>query len=228
MESTHLPSLWTSLGEIRLLNEMVRGWLAEDDLAAEHDGEGRPVIVLPGLFTSDTRTAMARRVLRKAGYRAYGWGLGLARPVTEDTLPRFSQRVDEVIAREGAPVSLVGWSLGGLVAREYAKLAPEKVEKVVTLGSPFAGDPRHNRAWRAYEWASGYPVDQLPVEVDRETKPPVETIAIWSAGDGIIPPHAARGEPHMRDRAIEVGCGHLSMMNAPDALGAMLTALARA
>lgn len=227
METTHLPSIWTSLGEIRLLNEMVRGWLAEDDLAADHDGEGRPVIVLPGLFTSDARTTMARRVLRKANYRAYGWGLGFARPVTEETLPRFAQRVDDVVAREGAPVALVGWSLGGLIAREYAKMAPEKVEKVVTLGSPIAGDPRHNRAWRAYEWAAGHPVDQLPVDVDRETKPPVETIAIWSSWDGIIPPHAARGEPHMHDRTIEVGCGHLSMMNAPDALGAMLTALAR-
>jgi|GEM_PF-5460433 len=72
MKSTHLPSLWTSLGEVRLLNDFVRGWLAEDDLAADHDGEGRPVIVLPGLFTSDARTAMARRVLRKANYRAYG------------------------------------------------------------------------------------------------------------------------------------------------------------
>lgn len=227
MESTHLPSIWTSLGEIRLLNEMVRGWLAEDDLAADHDGEGRPVIVLPGLFTSDTRTAMARRVLRKAGYRAYGWGLGFAGPVTEATLPRFAQRVDHVIAREGGPVALVGWSLGGLIAREYAKIAPENVDKVVTLGSPIAGDPRHNRAWRAYEWAGGHPIDQLPVEVHRETKPPVETIAIWSSGDGIIPPHAARGEPHMNDRTIEVGCGHLSMMNAPEALGAMLSALAR-
>lgn len=227
METTALPSLWTYLGEARLLNEIVRGWLAEDDLVAGHDGGGRPVIVLPGLFTSDARTAMARRVLRKAGYRAYGWGLGFALPVTEDTLPRFGQRVDEVIAREGGPVSLVGWSLGGLIAREYAKLAPEKVEKVVTLGSPIAGDPRHNRAWRAYEWVGGNPVDRLPVAVDRETKPPVETIAIWSSGDGIIPPHAARGEAHMHDRTIEVSCGHLSMVNAPDALAAMLAALAR-
>lgn len=227
MKSTHLPSLWTSLGEVRLLNDFVRGWLAENDLAADHDGEGRPVIVLPGLFTSDARTAMARRVLRKANYRAYGWGLGFAAPVREDTLLRFGQRVDEIVTREGAPVALIGWSLGGLIAREYAKVAPEKVDKVVTLGSPIAGDPRHNRAWRAYEWAAGHSVDDMPLTVVRERKPPVETIAIWSAADGIIPPHASRGEPHMHDRAVEVSCGHLSMMNAPEALSAILTALAR-
>ena len=225
METSLIPPFWNSLGEARILTDVLRGWMAEDEIAARHDGAGHPVIVLPGLFTSDARTAMLRRVLRKAGYRAYGWGLGYVMPVTPDTLPRFAERVTQIIEREGQPVSLVGWSLGGLIAREHAKRAPETVAKVVTLGSPIAGDPRHNRAWRAYEWVAGHSVDDIPVHVERSQKPPVETIAIWSAQDGIIPVHAARGEAHMHDREIEVDCGHLGMSAAPEAMEAVLTAL---
>lgn len=199
--------------------------MMESSLAARLPGDGRPVIVLPGLFTSDARTTMLRRVLKRAGYRTYGWGLGRNMPITPDILDRFGARVDAVIAREGAAVTLVGWSMGGLIARAFAHHAPDKVSGVITLGSPFSGDPRHNRAWQLYEMFSDHKVDAPPLPVDRGAKPPVPTTAIWSARDGIIPAHAARGEPHERDREIEITCGHFSMSSAPDALEAVLRAL---
>ena len=99
-------------------------------------------------------------------------------------------RLDELFERYGRRrISLVGWSLGGLYARELAKVAPDKVRCVISLGSPFAGSPRSTNAWRAYEWASGNKVDD-----EREPTgllgsladaPAVPTTSIFSRSDGI-------------------------------------------
>jgi alpha-beta hydrolase superfamily lysophospholipase len=227
MESPVVPPFKYYLGEARLLTDWVRGRLVESSLAARYPGDGRAVIVIPGLFTSDARTAMLRRVLKKAGYRTYGWGLGRNMPIKADILDRFDARVADVQARENGPVTLIGWSLGGLIARAYAHHAPDRVASVVTLGSPFSGDPRSNRAWQIYELVADHKVDAPPLPVDRAAKPPVQTTAIWSARDGIISVEAARGEPHERDHDVEIRCGHFAMSSAPDALEAVLRVLQR-
>jgi pimeloyl-ACP methyl ester carboxylesterase len=221
------PPLRHYLGEARIGFDWVRGRLSEEVLAARWPGDGRTVIVLPGLFTNDARTRMLRRVLKRAGYRTYGWGLGRNMPVRADLMARLDERIGALQAREGGKVSLVGWSLGGVIAREYAKHAPERVAQVVTLGAPFSGDPRANRAWRWYEAFSDHPVDAPPFPGNREEKPPVPTTAIWSARDGVIPPAAARGQAGERDADLEIHCGHFAMSCAPDALEAVLKALSQ-
>ena len=203
----------------------MRGRLVEDRLARRFSGDGRTIMVIPGLFTSDLRTAGLRRVLRKAGYHAHGWGLGRNMPIRADLLERLDGRLDDLQSRAEGPVTLIGWSLGGLVAREYAKHAPDRIGAVVTLGSPFSGDPRDNRAWRAYELVADHKVDAVPIGGDRRIKPLVPTTAIWSSRDGIIPPHAARGLPGERDAEFEVRCGHFALSSAPDAIEAVLRAL---
>lgn len=227
METTPVtPPLRHYFGEARIAADWVRGRFAENRLAVAHPGDGRAVIVIPGLFTSDRRTAMLRRVLGKAGYPTYGWGLGRNMPIRADILERFGARVAEVQAREGGPVTLIGWSLGGLIARAYACQAPEQVASVVTLGTPFSGDPRSNRAWQIYEFVADHKVDAPPLAFDRSTKPPVPTTAIWSARDGVISQESARGLPSERDADVEIRCGHFAMASAPDALEAVLRVLA--
>jgi pimeloyl-ACP methyl ester carboxylesterase len=220
-----LPPLRHYFGEARIVVDWLRGRMVEDRLAALYPGDGSAVIVLPGLFTSDSRTSMLRRVLKKAGYRTYGWGMGRNMPIRADVLDRFDARVNAVQQREGGAVSLIGWSLGGIIAREYAKTAPAKVAQVITLGSPFSGNPRANRAWQIYELVADHKVDATPIVSDRAVKPPVPTTAIWSARDGIIPPHAARGQAGESDHNFEVRCGHFALTSAPDALEAVLRAL---
>jgi pimeloyl-ACP methyl ester carboxylesterase len=222
-----VPLLRHTLGEARFAGDWVRGRLVEDRLARHFPGDGRTIMVIPGLFTSDLRTAGLRRVLRKAGYRAHGWGLGRNMPIRADLLDRLDVRLDELQAREEGPVTLIGWSLGGLVAREYAKHAPERVGGVITMGTPFSGDPRANRAWRVYEMVADHKVDAPPIGIDRSTKPPVHTTALWSARDGIIAAESARGLPHERDVEMEIRCGHFAMSSAPDALEAVLKSLSR-
>jgi len=110
--------------------------------------------------------------------------------------------------------------------REFAKLRPAAVERVITLGSPFSGDPRANHAWRLYEWVNGHAVDNPPIRVDRAAKPPVKTIALWSKEDGIVAPACARGLPDEADHRIMVDCRHMGFTTSPAALDAIFSALA--
>ena len=117
--------------------------------------------------------------------------------------------------RHAQPVTLIGWSLGGLFAREVAKHRPDLVRLVITLGSPFSGDPRANNAWRIYEWLNDHSVESPPIGGDLALKPPVRTVAIWSPIDGIVAPLAARGLPGESDQQIELRVRHLSLARAP-------------
>lgn len=164
-------------------------------------------MVVPGFLATDRTTLGLQRALAEAGYRVAGWGLGLNDGVKADTLDRLVAKIQAYGG--GAPVILVGWSLGGLYAREAAKLRPDLIARVITLGSPFSGDPHANNVWRFYEWVAGHPVDNPPIETDLEEKPPVPTLAIWSRGDGIVAVASARGEPGQSDKRIELDCSHM-------------------
>jgi pimeloyl-ACP methyl ester carboxylesterase len=186
-------------------------------------GQGRPVLVIPGFLASDTSTRPLRLALHQAGFRAHGWKKGRNFGLDETIFDTVAARVRHI--SRGEPVSIVGWSLGGLIAREYAKRAPEMVDRVVTLGSPICGDPReNNNVWRLYELIARHPVDAPPVACTLHEKPPVETIAIWSARDGIVAADSACAAGTC-DRAIEVRCGHIEMVFAPEALRAVVSAL---
>jgi pimeloyl-ACP methyl ester carboxylesterase len=148
-----------------------------------------------------------RRALADAGYRVHPWNCGWNLGARDDTVERLKVRLGQIAGDR--PVLVVGWSLGGVFARELARAAPEKVRAVVTLGSPFSQDPHLNNVWRLYEWVAGHKVDQPPIP--RVTaKPPVPTLAIWSRRDGIVAPAAARGEPEESDRAVEFDCTHMA------------------
>lgn len=187
-------------------------------------GNGQHVMVLPGFMASDHTTARLRRSLEAAGFIAHGWGLGRNRGIKVDIF----ERIDAQIEKLGidTPVILVGWSLGGLIAREYAKHAPNSVAKVVTLGSPFSGDLRANNAWRLYEFVAGHSIDSPPVKVTLSDKPPVPTCAIWSAGDGVVAVSSARGLAHESDEQVELDCRHMDFVARPDAIRAVALVIA--
>jgi pimeloyl-ACP methyl ester carboxylesterase len=164
-------------------------------------------MVIPGFLANDRTTLGLQRAFAKAGFRVTGWGLGINSGVQADTLDRIVERIERFGG--GERVVLVGWSLGGIYAREAAKLRPDLVSKVVTLGSPFSGDKRANNVWRLYERIAGHPVDKPPIDTDTAVKPGVPTLAIWSRRDGIVAVAAARGEAGERDQALELTCGHM-------------------
>ena len=187
-----------------LLSRFYRGF---GRLGERGPADGQPLMVIPGFLATDRTTLGLQRAFADAGYRVVGWGLGFNRGARRDTVERLAGQLER-FAR-GRKAVLVGWSLGGLYARELAKAPPEMVEKVITLGSPFSGDPHNNNVWRLYELVSGHPVDKPPIDGDPAVKPPVPTLAIWSRRDGIVAVNAARGKPGERDAERELDCSHM-------------------
>src|SRR6476469_8211596 len=125
-----------------------------------------------------------------------------------DTVERLTKRIDAIAPDR--PVLVVGWSLGGLFARELGRAVPQRVQAVVTLGSPFSGSPKQNHVWRIYERVAGHKVDDPPLPRITD-KPDVPHLAVWSRCDGLIAPRAARGLEHERDEEAELFCHHMAM-----------------
>lgn len=197
-------------------------------VAGAREGAGQPVIVIPGILSSDNATALLRRTLELSGYRGYTSELGFMTGIQAATLTRAADRLAAIAEAEQRKVALVGWSLGGLYARVLAQRHPELVELVMTLGTPFSGDRRANNAWRLYEAINDHKVDAPPVPDDPAVKPPVPTIALWSRKDGVVAPAAARGMPHERDAEIEVPFHHFALASTRPAIERVVTELGRA
>jgi pimeloyl-ACP methyl ester carboxylesterase len=185
----------------------------------------QPVMLLPGFGAHPTRMKPMKRALEAAGHQAQDWGLGFNLGPTPENFVFLMARVGAMARRHGRPVALVGWSLGGLFAREIARRQPDAVSRVITMGTPFSGDRRANNAWRAYQLITGHPVDEPPIECDFAAKPPVPTIALWSPRDGVIAPRCAAGWPGERDRAVALRCNHLGFANDPRAIAEVLRQL---
>jgi len=220
-----LPPLQHLLGNAALPFDLARTRAQAPLLAQQMRGDGRHLLLIPGLLASEQRMEPLRKILSHAGYDAHGWGMGRNFGPKPDSLEQIDRRVDEIRRETGGLVTLIGWSLGGLYAREYAKFASAKVSGVVTMGTPFSGDPRANHAWRIYQLVSGFPVDRPPFTCRREEKPPVPTVALWSRRDGVILPECAHGRAGERDRAIEVDCSHMGFAAAPEGIAAVGKAL---
>jgi pimeloyl-ACP methyl ester carboxylesterase len=199
------PPTWLRLAEAGSL--FGRFWHGFGDLGPRGPEDGPPALVIPGFLCTDRTCIELRRSLALRGWRTYPWGLGMNKGAYPDVIRRLRQRLETI--HDGRPVLVAGWSLGGVFARELAREVPELVRAVVTLGSPFSGDPHQNNVWRLYEWVAGHPVDAPPV-VHQAEKPPVPTLAIWSTGDGIVARRAARGLDGERDKCVQLTNGHMA------------------
>lgn len=169
--------------------------------------DGPPALVIPGWVASDRTTLALRRALAASGWRVHGWEMGWNRGARADTVERLRTLLGAI--GRGQKVLVVGWSLGGVYGRELARAAPDEVLALVTLGSPFSGDPRQNNVWRLYEWIAGHKVDDPPIPRITD-KPPVPQLALWSRRDGIVAPRSAYGLEHERDKAVELRCTHMA------------------
>lgn len=217
-----LSLLWREAAALlRALGGRIRPLPPEPNPDSPHP----PVMVLPGFLSGDWSTKALRGDLRRAGFRCYAWALGFNRGATPDIIERIDGRVQWIIDRTGRAPALVGWSLGGIYAREYAKHHPDKVARVVTLGSPFSGSRRANRAWRLYHLIARHPVDNPPIDFHPAPRPSMPTFALWSSYDGIVAVNSARGQPHESDRQVEVDCGHMGFAYAQTSVAAIVKAL---
>ncbi len=178
------------------------------------------VIVYPGLAASDASTQPLRAFLRDMGYEVHGWYQGRNRGPGRGVLERLEEQLVAVHKDANAQLSLIGWSLGGVYARELSKLHPKLVRQVITLGTPFAQSPKATNAWRVYEMLSGSTVPDSVMQMEIAKAPPVPTTSVYSKSDGIVAWQASIQEKdpsNARIENVEVVASHLGIGANPAA-----------
>jgi hypothetical protein len=192
-------------------------------------GDGHPVLVLPGLLADDISTRALRAVLRRLGYEVHGWGLGRNIGPTAACVKGMRDKIDYLNDEHGRPVSLIGWSLGGIFARDLARRSPGSVRQVITLGSPFR-IARHtqSRATRVFERFSHLHVEHRTFPLERDAEPLcVPATSIYSHFDGIVHWQTCLDTPGERCENIAVMASHLGLCHHPASIWAIADRLAQ-
>jgi pimeloyl-ACP methyl ester carboxylesterase len=227
-DSVRAPGLWRMALELRAPLEFAASMAAWPVLANAPRGDGHSVIVYPGFMAGDSSTVPMRRLLRWLGHDAQGWTQGRNTGAQPEVLERAVAKLLQLYERDQQRISLVGWSLGGLYAREVAKRAPHAVRCVVTLGSPFAGPQRASNAYGLYQALNAR---KPSVPTSREalrTPPPVPTTSIYSRSDGVVAWQCSVQAPGTLAENIEVEASHLGLGVNPLSLYALADRLAQA
>jgi pimeloyl-ACP methyl ester carboxylesterase len=174
------------------------------------------VLVLPGFGTGDSPTAVLRAYLRYLGHRPLGWGLGRNTGDVPALLARVLERLDRVSAEARRPVALIGWSLGGVLAREAARERPAAARLVITLGSPVVGGPKYTAVAGFYR-RQGFDLDAVEAQVEARNQQPLEipVTAIYSRSDAVVAWRACIDRHTPRVDHVEVETAHLGLGFSP-------------
>ena len=195
-------------------------------------GEPHPVLVLPGLMASDLSTRVLRGWLGRLGYPVVGWALGRNRGPTDEVVTELPALVDRLATEHGAPVSIVGWSLGGIFARRLALRVHDQVRQVISLGSPFAlaGRPVDaSPGARVYQrLAPGHTNRRISLSRGSLSRPlPVPSTSVYSRWDGVVDWQQCRQQPGPRSENVAVRSSHLGMGHDPAVLWVVADRLAQ-
>ena len=227
------PGLGLLLAEVRGIFEFNASLLLSPLLMRAPKGDGHPVLVLPGFLVSDISTTLLRRYLSLLGYDTHGWELGRNFGGVARMRAKLRERLADIHLRTGKQVALIGWSLGGVYARDLALAMPDAVRSVITLGSPFSRDPNASNISDLYEVVSGEgPWDkgeQIAHEFDaiREDLPMPAT-SIWSKVDGIVSWRSSVLKENAHAENIEViGASHVGLGGNAAVLWAVADRLAQ-
>ncbi len=221
--SLPIPSQAGRIREIRAAREPLRLLWNLRSVATQPRSDGRPVLVVPGFGANDASTFVLRAYLDRLGYDVTGWGLGINTGDVEIQLEQTIERVRERFHTTGRRVSLVAWSLGGVIARECARDVPEVVERVVTFGTPLFG-PRHT----ATSMSRPSPrLDEIEAQiVERLARPITRPVtAIHSRQDGVVAWQACV-DPDPNTINVEVASSHIGLGLDPDVLRLVARTLA--
>ena len=228
--STNGSNVWFALEQSRALFELWQFTLARPMLRLAPKGVGRPVLVLPGFLTDDNATVMLRHYLCEQRHAAYSWDLGINLGPTEAILDGVEQRLDEICATHGEPVSVIGVSLGGLYARDLARRRPASVRQVITLGSPFRIE-RSSQSSLGAVFEALSPIHVHPSRFSVWTLPrdplPVPATAIYTRSDGIVAWETCVDGESRQSENIEVVGSHSGLVHLPTALYAVADRLAQ-
>ena len=200
--------------------------------AALPQGDRHAVVVFPGLATNGLVTRPLRSFCERLGYRCFDWGQGLntgPKGEIDAWLDTLAQDVQARTAGHAAPISLIGWSLGGIYAREVAKRLRSRVRQVITIGTPVAGAAEHTNVGLVYRLLNGsMPPDDSKLIAELRTAPPVPTTSIYSRSDGVVAWQACRDMGRgRRSESIEIKGSHCGMPWNPAVLRVVADRLAQ-
>lgn len=212
MSEIKAPSFLATALESLSPIEYARLLMALPGLAAEARGDGKPVVVLPGYGASNTSTIPLRGFLSWLGYDARGWELGRNTGNAQEFVPRVADQVRQLYLETGNPIDIIGWSLGGVIAREVARNHPDTVRQVVTMGSPIVGGAKYTTLGRHAE-RRGVDLDEMEANMAAREKRPitVPVTSIYSKYDGIVGWQACIDSHNAQVQHIEVVSTHLGL-----------------
>ena len=224
------PSRFWALAEGRAFFELGAFYLTRPLLSQLPQGDGHTVKVLPGFMATNNSTVPMRNLLRDLGYDAHGWDSGRNVRVDNALIARLEAQLMRLNDESGRKVSLVGWSLGGVLARELAKLHPDRVRLVISLGSPISDDRGHTNARRLFELLNGS--EPEPLRDGRfqglDEAPPVPTTSILTKTDGVVHWRGSVQKPtNTPSENIEVYASHLGLGVNPSVMIAIADRLAQ-
>ncbi|WP_205665221.1 esterase/lipase family protein [Caldimonas tepidiphila] len=222
------PPPWPLLlGEGRALWELGVFLACWPGLRLAPRGDGHPVLLLPGFLMADWHLLPLRAFLQDRGYAVHGWEAGINRGNWEVIDAHLLPYLWQLRRRHGRRPSLVGWSMGGMFARELAKRCPDEVRFVITLGSAFTGDPKASNVWPLYEQLSGHQASSLQRHGLLREPPPVPSTSVFSRVDGINDWRCCVQEDTPHSENIEVVSSHHGLGHHPAALLAIADRLAQ-
>ena len=208
------PGRLASLLELRAPLDWATILLRAPELLRAPRGDGRPVMLLPGYGTDERSMRPLGRYLEYLGYDVYDWGIGRNRGDVEGYIHRIGDRVRTLSADlDGAPITLVGWSLGGVVARETARLYEPHVQEVITLGTPIIGGPKYTAAAQRFAESAKLDLDEFEKEVHERNSIGIRqpVTSIYSKLDGVVGWRASIDVYNEQARNIEVYSSHFGI-----------------
>jgi len=200
--------------ELRAIREPFRLGLQSRLLRHAPKGTGG-VMVIPGFSANDLFMAPLRAYVRRLGYRTWGWDLGTNRGRVEHNLPRVIEQVERRVAEnDGKPIALIGWSLGGVFAREVTRDRPELVTEIITMATPIYGGPRYTVSADNYDETE---LDQIEDKIDERSPILIDhrITAFYTKRDGAVDWRACIDDINPNVDMIEVDSSHLGIILDP-------------
>ncbi len=208
------PSRLAQLSEFALPLDLARFGLQWPRIATAPRGDGRPIYLIPGYGGSERSLRPLEGFLRRLGYDVTDWSLGRNQGAVDRDIQLFAELAEARYAENGAtPFTLIGWSLGGVIARETARLFPHLVREVITMGTPVIGGPKYTAVGQRYARTAQIRLDEFEKEVHARNCMGIEQplTVIYSNRDGIVGPDIARDIYNDQARNIRVDGGHLAL-----------------
>ncbi|MEL6858053.1 MAG: alpha/beta hydrolase [Pseudomonadota bacterium] len=207
------PSLWSSLREFGTPLEFLKFPLKTPSLAMAPRGDGRKIVLLPGFTSPEMALLPLATYLKFLGYDASTWGLGINGGDVDGLTARFGPKIEAMAEASNSQITLIGWSLGGVIARETARLYSDSVREVITMGTPLIGGPKYTSVGALYAWKEGMDMDAFEREVHERNSIGLSQplTVIYSKSDGVVGWQAARDTYNAQARNVEVRSTHMAL-----------------